>query len=85
MITIKNVSFVFNDGKVPLEVLRNISFSIQKNENVSILGPSGCGKSTLLRCISGFLTPETGNINLNGYSPNQFIEKKEIGFSDNTS
>ena len=35
------------------EVLKDISFDINKGEVVVILGPSGCGKSTLLRCING--------------------------------
>lgn len=34
-------------------LLKNISFTVQKGELVSIVGPSGSGKSTLLYCISG--------------------------------
>jgi NitT/TauT family transport system ATP-binding protein len=45
-----------------IDVLRDISFSIDKPEVVSIVGPSGCGKSTLLRIIVGFLPPTKGKV-----------------------
>lgn len=35
-----------------LEVLKDISFKLEKGEVLSVIGPSGSGKSTLLRCIS---------------------------------
>ena len=52
------------DGETP--ALKNLSFSLEKGEFVSIVGPSGCGKSTLLSIISGLLTPESGTLLLNG-------------------
>lgn len=46
--------------------LRDITFSIEKGEVVSILGPSGCGKTTLLRLIAGLEMPDAGRVLLNG-------------------
>ena len=53
-----------------LEVLRDISFQVERGETVCVLGPSGSGKSTLLRCINWLERPDAGQIYLNG---------KEIG------
>ena len=49
MLKVKNLSFAY--GEKP--VLKNLSFSIEKGEIVSIIGASGCGKSTLLQSIYG--------------------------------
>jgi polar amino acid transport system ATP-binding protein len=49
-----------------LEVLKNISFSVDKGEVVSVIGPSGSGKSTLLRCISHLEEVDRGNIGICG-------------------
>lgn len=48
------------------DVLKNVTFSVEKNEIFFILGPSGCGKTTLLRIITGFTSPDTGSISLAG-------------------
>ncbi|HZL57158.1 MAG TPA: ABC transporter ATP-binding protein [Bryobacteraceae bacterium] len=52
--------------KTPLHTdfwaLRDISFSVDKGEIVSLVGPNGCGKSTLLQVISGILQPTTGRV-----------------------
>jgi len=48
LLEIKNVKKSFGD----LQVLKNISLSVEESEVISILGPSGSGKSTLLRCMS---------------------------------
>jgi ABC-type polar amino acid transport system ATPase subunit len=45
-----------------LEVLRDLSFSVEKGEVAAIIGPSGGGKSTLLRCINGLERFERGEI-----------------------
>ncbi|MDO4608230.1 MAG: amino acid ABC transporter ATP-binding protein [Clostridia bacterium] len=49
-----------NFGKT--EVLKGISFSLNKGEVISIIGSSGSGKTTLLRCINFLETPDKGKI-----------------------
>ena len=47
-------------------VLDDISLYVAKGEFVSILGPSGCGKSSLFRLLTGALTPDRGDIHVDG-------------------
>ncbi|MBC7479018.1 MAG: ABC transporter ATP-binding protein [Pseudorhodobacter sp.] len=49
-----------------VEVLRNVSLSIEKGAFTVFVGPSGCGKSTLLRCIAGLEEITSGNLLLGG-------------------
>jgi spermidine/putrescine transport system ATP-binding protein len=56
------------------QVLQNINLEVQNGEFLTLLGPSGCGKTTLLRLISGFETPNSGTIyidgkNMEGFAP----------------
>lgn len=44
------------------QILKNISFSIQKGEFISIIGESGAGKSTLMRCLNGLEEINSGSI-----------------------
>lgn len=46
--------------------LKDISFTMEKGEFVSLVGPSGCGKSTLLSIIAGLLKPTAGSVYVNG-------------------
>ena len=61
-ITVKDLSFSYGSH----EVLRNISFSAQYGEFLSVLGPNGVGKSTLFRCMLGLLTPSRGDTVIDG-------------------
>ncbi|MBP2133065.1 iron complex transport system ATP-binding protein [Methanomicrobium sp. W14] len=44
------------------EVLNDISFSVDKNEILTIMGPNGVGKTTLLKCINRIHHPKSGSI-----------------------
>ncbi len=48
------------------EILKGISFSMEKGQTLSILGSSGSGKTTLLRCLNFLETPDAGRISVNG-------------------
>ena len=48
------------------EVLKNVSFSLEKGQVVSIIGSSGSGKTTLLRCLNFLERPDKGVIRVNG-------------------
>lgn len=48
------------------KVLRNISFSLEEGQALSIIGSSGSGKTTLLRCLNFLETPDSGRIAVRG-------------------
>ena len=54
----------------PLEVLKDVSLSVETSEIVAIIGRSGSGKSTLLRCINGLEPVQEGSITVNGVEVN---------------
>lgn len=49
-----------------LQVLRDISLTVERGEVLGIIGPSGSGKSTLLRCATNLETIDSGEINYDG-------------------
>jgi NitT/TauT family transport system ATP-binding protein len=61
-----NVSKTYRTSTGAVEALRDIHFSMQPGEFISIVGPSGCGKSTLLSLVSGLEFPTTGAVRLAG-------------------
>jgi spermidine/putrescine transport system ATP-binding protein len=62
IVEMRNIDKYFQD----LQVLNQINLEVLSGEFLTLLGPSGCGKSTLLRLISGFETPSSGSILING-------------------
>ena len=63
IIKVENIRKTFTDN---VEILKGISFSVEKGEVLSIIGPSGSGKSTMLRCISQLETVSDGTISICG-------------------
>ena len=59
----KDIRFGYNKDK---EILKGVSFKINKGEMISIVGRNGAGKSTISKLISGFYKPSSGDILLSG-------------------
>lgn len=70
MIQFKDVSVRFDDGKVPLQAVKNVSFEIQDGDIFGIAGGSGAGKSTLLRTINQLQKTTSGSVVVNGKEVN---------------
>ncbi len=83
VIDIKGLNIIYNDIKLGLNAIRNVSFSVKQGEFISIVGPSGCGKSTILKVISDTLDKEstdfTGQVLIHNLLPKEAREKRKIG------
>ena len=65
---LKGICKSFGKGDSRVEVLRDISLSLERGEFCVLLGPSGSGKSTLLNIIGGIDSADSGSITINGVS-----------------
>ena len=76
MIEVKDLHKTFKQQ----EVLKGISFKVEKGETVSIIGPSGSGKSTLLRCLNLLEVPEKGQVKIGevGYDATHITKEEEL-------
>lgn len=59
VLELENISFSYDGGN---SLLKDISFSLEKNEFLSIVGSSGCGKSTIIKLIAGIEKASSGTI-----------------------
>lgn len=55
-------------------LFKNLDFSIEEGEFVSLLGPSGCGKSTILKLLTGVIEAKDGQIRVDGQAVNGISE-----------
>lgn len=86
-ITGENINLIYERaGAPPIEALKDVSFTIQDGEFISLIGPSGCGKTTLLKLFGDLLTSSSGSLLINGQHPSVLRKEKVIGqmFQDAT-
>src|ERR1700693_465904 len=83
----KNLRKTYHVGKIEVEALRGISFSVQKGEFVSVVGPSGSGKSTLFYLLGVVTRADGGSVVLDGDdlatlsdAERTGMRKRKIGF-----
>ena len=65
----------FRQGERDIDVLRGISFSIEKGSRVAIVGLSGSGKSTLLHLLGGLDLPDSGQVKVAGIDLSSLSQK----------
>jgi putative ABC transport system ATP-binding protein len=67
MISVKNITKIYNPGEDETVALKNVSFDIKDGEFVAIMGPSGSGKSTLMHIIGALDSPTKGTYHLDNH------------------
>lgn len=65
-IEIQNLTVTYTEKNETFTALKDVSFSVEAGEFVSIIGSSGCGKSTLLSILEGIKAPTEGQILIDG-------------------
>lgn len=87
VITISNVTKVYDLGESQVHALQGISLQICRNEYLAIMGPSGSGKSTLMNLLGCLDTPTAGDYFFKGENVSEMeddelarIRNREIGF-----
>ena len=63
MLSVENLQFHYQGGP---KVLKKINFALGDGEFLAILGNNGAGKSTMLKCFNHIITPDAGEVLLNG-------------------
>ena len=87
LIRMENIWKTYQMGVEELHALRDVSFTVKKNEYLAIIGPSGSGKSTLMNLIGCLDSPSKGDYWINGHLVSDMsddelarIRNKEVGF-----
>lgn len=75
MLELKNIYKTYNQGKLDVPVLKDISLTVDEGEYVAIMGPSGSGKTTLMNIIGCLDSPSSGEY---------FLEGKDIAQSSDS-
>jgi iron complex transport system ATP-binding protein len=80
IISVDDIHVSYRGGE---DVLRGVSFDIDKPEYVCIIGPNGVGKSTLIKVVDGIIKPNSGKVSVYGRDVNEYTLRelsKIIGY-----
>lgn len=80
VISVQNISKIYDEKTIPVIALQDVSFEIEKGEFIAIKGPSGSGKTTLLNLLGGLDKPSHGNIQIGGHEVSSLSGKALVEF-----
>lgn len=87
IIDIQDLQKIYRAGEVEVAALKDVSFTIERNEFIAIMGPSGSGKSTLMNILGCLDQPTAGTYRLAGRDVSQMsdaelagVRNRDIGF-----
>ena len=80
MIVVENVCKSYYQAGACIQVLKNLSFNVEKSKTLAITGPSGSGKTTLLSILAGLEQPDQGSVILNHQSVHKMNESQLTHF-----
>ena len=76
-ISVDNLSFSYNNNE---QVLKEVSFSVNSGDFLSVLGPNGSGKSTLFKCMLGRFSNYSGTVAIDNKNINNIGKKEMSGY-----
>jgi len=85
LLKVENISYsvvVKDEAKKQFDILKNVSFEVEKGEILGICGESGGGKSSLAKVIAGLIKPDKGKLTLNSKSNNKKSSPIQILFQN---
>ena len=80
IISADKLNLIFETADDNIVALKDVTLNINKGEFVSFIGPSGCGKTTFLRAIASLEKPTSGNLMVNGMSPEDARKSRAYGY-----
>ena len=77
-----NKSFTADTGTI--DVIQNLSLSVEEGQFLCLVGPSGCGKTTILKIMCGLELPTSGKVLINGVPPDPRRQKFGVIFQEDS-
>ncbi|HEX3576571.1 MAG TPA: ABC transporter ATP-binding protein [Rhodopila sp.] len=80
VVSVDHVAVAYPSREGTFHALSDVSLNVARGEFISLIGPSGCGKTTLLRLIADLAQPTSGQLRVNGGTPQQARTDRSYGY-----